>query len=94
MSISSSLNAGIAGLAANATRLAGISDNIANSGTYGYKRVNTEFESLVISQARGGGLYSAGGVRGMSTRLINEKGALVRRPMRWTLPPRGGGCCR
>ena len=77
MSISSSLNAGIAGLAANATRLAGISDNIANSGTYGYKRVNTEFESLVISQARGTGLYSAGGVRGMSTRLIDEKGALV-----------------
>ena len=77
MSISSSLNAGIAGLAANATRLAGISDNIANSGTYGYKRVNTEFESMVISQARGAGLYSAGGVRGMSTRLIDEKGALV-----------------
>ena len=71
MSISSSLNAGIAGLAANATRLAGISDNIANSGTYGYKRVNTEFESMVISQARGAGLYSAGGVRGMSTRLID-----------------------
>ncbi len=37
MSISSSLNAGVAGLAANATRLATISDNIANSGTYGYK---------------------------------------------------------
>ena len=53
MSISSSLNAGVAGLAANATRLAGISDNIANSGTYGYKRVNTDFESMVINQARG-----------------------------------------
>jgi len=77
MSISSSLNAGIAGLAANATRLAGISDNIANSGTFGYKRVNTEFESMVINQARRAGLYSAGGVRAMSSRLIDEKGALV-----------------
>ena len=77
MSISSSLNAGIAGLAANATRLAGISDNIANSNTYGYKRVNTEFESLVISQARGAGLYAAGGVRVMNSRLIDEKGGLV-----------------
>ncbi len=48
MTISSSLNAGVAGLSANATRLATISDNIANSGTYGYKRANTEFESFVI----------------------------------------------
>jgi flagellar hook protein FlgE len=35
MTISSSLNAGVAGLNANATRLATISDNIANSGMYG-----------------------------------------------------------
>ena len=77
MSISSSLNAGVAGLAANATRLATISDNIANSGTYGYKRVNTEFESMVINQARGAGVYSAGGVRAQTSRIIDEKGALV-----------------
>ncbi|MBB1498516.1 flagellar hook protein FlgE [Paracoccus sp. MC1862] len=77
MSISSSLNAGVAGLAANATRLAGISDNIANSGTFGYKRVDTDFESMVINQARGAGLYSAGGVRATTSRLIDEKGSLV-----------------
>ena len=53
MSISSSLNAGVAGLNANATRLATISDNIANSSTYGYKRASADFESMVISQARG-----------------------------------------
>lgn len=77
MSISSALNAGVAGLAANATRLASISDNIANSATYGYKRVNTEFESMVINQARGAGIYSAGGVRATTNRLIDERGALV-----------------
>ncbi len=77
MSISSALNAGVAGLAANATRLASISDNIANSATYGYKRVNTEFESMVINQARGAGVYSAGGVRATTNRLIDERGALV-----------------
>lgn len=77
MSISSSLNAGVAGLSANATRLATISDNIANSGTYGYKRASTDFENFVINQARGAGTYSAGGVRASSTRLIDEHGALV-----------------
>lgn len=77
MSISSSLNAGVAGLAANATRLATISDNIANSGTYGYKRAAADFESYVITHSRGAGLYSAGGVRAMTSRLIDERGALV-----------------
>ena len=77
MSISSSLNAGVAGLAANATRLAAISDNIANSGTYGYKRAVADFESMVINQARGAGVYSAGGVRASTTRLIEERGSLV-----------------
>ncbi|MCU0911076.1 MAG: flagellar hook-basal body complex protein [Rhodobacteraceae bacterium] len=77
MTISSSLNAGVAGLSANATRLATISDNIANSGTFGYKRAAADFESMVISQARGAGVYSAGGVRASTSRLIDERGALV-----------------
>ena len=77
MTISSSLNAGVAGLNANATRLATISDNIANSATYGYKRAVTDFQSMVISEAPGAGTYSAGGVRASTERLISEKGALV-----------------
>ena len=59
MTISSSLNAGVAGLAANASRLATIADNIANSATYGYKRAEADFSSLVIEGGRG--TYSAGG---------------------------------
>ena len=77
MTISSALNAGVAGLNANATRLATISDNIANSATYGYKRASTDFESMVITEAAGSGSYSAGGVRATTSRLINERGALV-----------------
>ncbi|MFO1175760.1 MAG: flagellar hook-basal body complex protein [Paracoccaceae bacterium] len=77
MSISSSLNAGVAGLSANATRLATISDNIANSGTYGYKRADTDFENFVINQAPGSGTYSAGGVRATTSRLVDEHGPLV-----------------
>ena len=77
MTISSSLNAGVAGLNANATRLATISDNIANSSTYGYKRASAEFESMVITNSRGAGTYSAGGVRASTQRLIEERGAIV-----------------
>lgn len=77
MSISSSLSAGVAGLAANATRLATISDNIANSGTYGYKRAETDFESLVLNQTRSAGVYTAGGVRAATSRLVDSRGTLV-----------------
>jgi flagellar hook protein FlgE len=77
MTISSSLSAGVAGLNANATRLASISDNIANSGTYGYKRASTDFTSMVITSSRGSGTYSAGGVRASTMRLIDESGDLV-----------------
>jgi len=77
MTISSSLSAGVAGLNANATRLASISDNIANSGTYGYKRTSTEFASVVVGNTRGPGTYSAGGVRASTVRLIEERGDLI-----------------
>ena len=89
MTISSSLNAGIAGLTANASRLASISDNIANSSTYGYKRVQTDFQSMVISSA--GGTYSAGGVRSTTQRLIDESGPLVSTSNATDLAVRGRG---
>jgi flagellar hook protein FlgE len=71
------MNAGVAGLSANATRLATISDNISNSGTYGYKRATADFESMVLSESRGAGVYSAGGVRAVTGRLIDERGSIV-----------------
>jgi flagellar hook protein FlgE len=77
MTISSSLSAGVAGLNANATRLATISDNIANSSTFGYKRAVADFTSVVIGSTRGAGTYSAGGVRASTLRLIEERGDLL-----------------
>ena len=53
MGLSSSLNAGVAGLAVNAVKLATISDNIANSQTIGYKRADAEFADLVLQQQSG-----------------------------------------
>ncbi|MGH1463869.1 MAG: flagellar hook protein FlgE [Cognatishimia sp.] len=89
MTISSSLNASVAGLSANASRLAAISDNIANSSTFGYKRVEADFHSMVISKA--GGLYTAGGVRATSQRLIDERGSLVTTSNATDLAVRGRG---
>ena len=89
MTISSSLNAGVAGLAANAARLATISDNIANSSTYGYKRAVADFTSMVIDS--GGGGYSAGGVRVTTQRLIDERGPLVSSNNSTDLAVRGRG---
>lgn len=60
MSIFGSLTTGIAGLQAQAASLGHISDNIANSQTTGYKRVDTAFTNLVLqSNAR---THSPGGV--------------------------------
>lgn len=89
MTISSSLNAGVAGLAANASRLATIADNIANSATYGYKRAVADFSSLVIES--GEGTYSAGGVRVTTQRLIDQPGALASTNNATDLAVRGRG---
>lgn len=75
MSISSSLSAGVVGLASHATRLATISDNIANSQTPGYKRVEANFHSMVVTS--GGGTYTAGGVRTTTQRYIDQDSAIT-----------------
>ena len=89
MTISSSLNAGVAGLRSNATRLASISDNIANASTFGYKRVVTDFNSLVLSS--GSRTYTAGGVSATTQRLISEGGSLVSTSNSTDLAVRGRG---
>ncbi|MGC9418068.1 MAG: flagellar hook protein FlgE [Rhodovulum sp.] len=89
MTISSSLNAGVAGLAANANRLATISDNIANSSTYGYKRAQADFHSMVIDSSNG--TYSAAGVRITTSRMIDQAGALETTNNATDLAVRGRG---
>ena len=76
MTISSSLNAGVAGLNANANRLATIADNIANSSTYGYKRAETDFHTVVM-HGNSPTNYSAGGVKASNMRLIDDRGPLI-----------------
>jgi flagellar hook protein FlgE len=89
MSISSSMNASVAGLSANAVQLATISDNIANSSTYGYKRAQTDFHAMVV--ADGMPRYTAGGVTTSNIRLIDERGPLVTSTNPTDLAILGGG---
>jgi len=75
MTISSSMNAGVMGLGVNATRLATISDNIANSDTHGYKRAVADFSSMVIQQRDNA--FAAGGVRVNTYRQVDGQGSLI-----------------
>ena len=93
MGISSSMNAGVSGLNANANKLATISDNIANSQTYGYKRRDIDFASMTIDENVRS--YTAGGVRTTVDPRRRGQGR-VRRHRRTppTSPSPGAACCR
>ena len=78
MSLNSAMLAGVSGLAANSAALAAISQNIANVNTVGYKRTAGEFQTLVNSQTRSGGGYSAGGVAANTRSFVSQEGQLQR----------------
>ena len=52
MSINSAMNAGVAGLQANSTALAILSDNIANVNTVGYKFNRTNFQDMLATATK------------------------------------------
>src|SRR5919109_3393457 len=60
MSLYGMMGTGVSGMAAQAAQLATIADNIANSGTTGYKSASTEFESAIL--AAGGSDLASGNV--------------------------------
>ena len=78
MSLNSAMLAGVSGLAANSAALAAISQNIANVNTVGYKRSVGAFQTLVNSQTRAGGSYSAGGVMSATRSFVSQEGQLQR----------------
>lgn len=72
MSLYGMMRTGVSGMAAQSTRLATVADNIANSGTNGYKRASVEFSSLVIPNA--GTSYVSGGVATTVRYAISQAG--------------------
>lgn len=60
MSLYGMMRTGVSGMNAQSTRLATVADNIANSGTNGYKKASVEFSSLVVPNT--GTSYVSGGI--------------------------------
>ena len=75
MSINSAMNAGVAGLQANSTALAILSDNIANVNTVGYKQKMSDFATIVTAN-QSANAHSAGGVIPIKRALVDEQGLL------------------
>ena len=90
MSINSAMLAGTAGMRANSSALAAISDNIANVNTVGYKRVRSDFTALLNSQT-GQTTYNAGGVTATSASLMAEQGSMQASSVATNLAVSGNG---
>jgi flagellar hook protein FlgE len=76
MSLTSAMQAGVAGLVANSTALSTVSNNIANVNTVGYKQSATDFESLVTSN-NGTVSDTAGGVAATNQQLVSQQGQMI-----------------
>ncbi|ALK08085.1 flagellar hook protein FlgE [Blastochloris viridis] len=75
MSLSGALNSSVSALKAQSTAIATVSDNLANSSTYGYKTTVASFESLVTGSSSSS--YSSGGVLSNTRSNISAQGQLA-----------------
>jgi len=75
MSLYGALFSGVSGLKSQSTKLAVISDNVANVNTVGYKAGQALFQTLVTNSG-GGTSYSPGGVLGGNRQLVDQQGLL------------------
>lgn len=74
MSISSALQTGVSGLQANSKAVGGISENIANANTVGYRRGFSQFVTTTASGGFGTGVLSVSAVDRLD---INRSGGLI-----------------
>lgn len=65
----------VTGMAAQSAKLSAISNNIANASTTGFKRTDTQFESMVLGTAAGGAPIAAG-TRAVQRVEISKAGQL------------------
>lgn len=75
MGVYGAMRTGVAGMAAQAERISAISDNIANSGTVGYKAAITAFSQIV--SITDGEAYESGSVAVETLRSTTREGAAI-----------------
>ena len=75
MSLYGVLRTGVSGMNAQSTKLGTIADNIANTGTTGYKAAYTEFSALVLDL--GANNYNSGAVAAGIRHSIDSQGSLT-----------------
>lgn len=74
MSLFGVMRTSVSGLAAQAGRLAAVADNVANTGTIGYKRSGVEFHTQVLDVNTGS--YNSGSVSTVTRSEIGRQGAI------------------
>ncbi len=75
MSVFGALFTAVSGLSAQSTSIGMISNNIANVNTVGYKRIDSDFASLVTTESRSTA-YAPGSVRSIQRARVSEQGIL------------------
>ena len=89
MSLFGTLNTGVSGMAAQASMLSTIGDNIANSSTTGYKSANVDFETMLGNQTATD--YTSGGVQTNINYSIADQGTLTSTTTTTDLAIKGSG---
>ena len=75
MSLYGVMRTSASGMAAQASRISGVADNVANANTTGYKAVRMEFSSLIVDNASGA--YNSGSVDVDTQRFVSNQGTLT-----------------
>jgi flagellar hook protein FlgE len=75
MSLYGVLRTGVSGMNAQSTKLGTIADNIANSGTTGYKSGSTQFSALILES--GANAYNSGAVATEIRHSVSQQGSLA-----------------
>lgn len=73
MSLSGAMRTAVSGMNAQANRLSAIADNIANANTTGYKKVDTQFSSMIMPTTNG--TYNSGSVGTTNRYSIDTQGS-------------------
>lgn len=90
MSLISVLRTGVSGMNAQSNRISNVAENVQNASTSGYKRVSSEFSSLLLDGTTNSA-YNSGAVETKTRRAISEDGAISFTTSKTDLAIQGNG---